>query len=273
MDYYKTLGIDQSASDDDIKKAYRKLAMKHHPDRGGDENTFKQIQEAYNVLSDAAKRAEYDNPPSQGPNRGFDGFPPGFEDLFSQFGFNGPFGFNRRPEPQRNRSMNIGIEITLEEAHKGKEILANVHLPTGREQQINVRIPAGIRNGTTLRLAGLGDDSIPNSPRGDIHLTVQVSPHAIFKRENDDLLMDIRIDAIDAMLGSLQDIKTIDGKTLELTIKPGTQPGTILSLSGYGMPAMQDSRFVGRLLVTVGINIPTMLTDNQKNKLKEIFSK
>jgi DnaJ-class molecular chaperone len=146
-------------------------------------------------------------------------------------------------------------------------------MPNGRDQQINVKIPAGIRDGTTLRLSELGDDSVPNAPKGDIHLTVQINPHPIFKRENDDLIMDVRIDAIDAMLGTTQDINTIDGKTLALTIKPGTQPGTILSLPGYGMPAMQDNRFVGRLLVNVGISIPTMLTDVQKNQLKEIFSK
>ena len=275
-DYYNTLGVPKQASADEIKKAYRKLASQHHPDKGGDTAKFQEIEEAYRTLSDPDKRQQYDNPQPQF-NGGFGGggVPPGFEDIFSQmFGGGGsPFGdmFGRRQQPPRNRTLNIQTQISLEEAFSGKEMIANLTLPNGRDQVLNIKIPKGIQDGVTLRLANMGDDSVVNAPRGDIHLTVNVRPHPVFARQGDDLIRTLEISAIDAMLGKIYQIETIDGRLLEIKISEGTQQGQILRAVGYGMPSMNDNRFVGRLLVKIDIRIPTNLTDLQKQKLQEIF--
>jgi curved DNA-binding protein len=146
MDYYNILGVDRSASQDDIKKAYRKLAAKHHPDRGGDTAKFQEISAAYDTLSDPNKRSQYDNPQPQGGFQQYGGMPPGFEEMFRGFG-NSPFGDifgQRRQQPVRNRTLNLQTQITLEEAFKGKDLLANVQLPSGRDQLLEVKIPAGV---------------------------------------------------------------------------------------------------------------------------------
>jgi curved DNA-binding protein len=275
MDYYNILGVDRSASQDDIKKAYRKLAAKHHPDRGGDTAKFQEISAAYDTLSNPDKKAQYDNPQPQFQQ--FGGVPPGFEDIFNAFGGGNPFGdiFGRRQQRQqpRNRTLNLHTSISLEDAFLGKDLTVSVTLPTGREQICEIKVPKGINDGTTLRLAGMGDDSIPNAPRGDIHLTIKVMPHHTFLRQGDDLIRNLDVCAIDAILGKTYHVDTIDGKTLELTINSGTQPGQILAAHGYGMPSINDNRFIGRMLIQVQIRIPVDLSEEQKIKLREIFSK
>jgi curved DNA-binding protein len=273
-DYYNTLGVAKQATADEIKRAYRKLASQHHPDKGGDTKKFQEIEEAYRTLSDPDKRAQYDNPAPQGFNQ-FGGVPPGFEDIMSQmFGGGGsPFGdiFGRRQQPPRNRTLNIQTQVTLEEAFSGKEMVANLTLPNGRDQILNIKIPKGIQDGVTLRLANVGDDNVPNAPRGDIHLTVGVQPHPVFARQGDDLIRSLEVSAIDAMLGKSYQIETIDGRLLEIKVPEGTQPGRILNAGMYGMPNMNDNRFVGRMLVKLDIRTPTDLTEWQKQKLREIF--
>ena len=273
-DHYQTLGINKNASPDDIKKAYRKLASQHHPDKGGDTNKFQEIQVAYDTLSDPNKRAQYDNPQPQfhggEPFGGFGGFPPGFEDIFSAFNGGHPFfGQGFRQQPQRNRILNIQTAITLEEAFHGKDLIANLQLPSGRNQVLEIKIPAGISDGTTLRLASMGDDSIPGAPRGDIHLTVNVHQHQKFARQGDDLLCKVDITCIEAMLGKIINVTTIDGKTLEITVNPGTQHGQVLAAAGYGMPKVSDNRFKGRMLISVDISIPK-LTKEQKEILQQL---
>lgn len=276
MNYYNILGVSKTADQDEIKKAFRRLASKHHPDKGGDTKKFQEIQSAYDVLSDPQKRAEYDNPRQQTNNFGFsaNGMPPGFEDIFSAFGGN-PFEniFNNRQRQARNLNINLQATIELEDAFFGKDLTISVNLPSGREQLCEIKIPKGIQDGTTLRLAGMGDDSVSNAPRGDIHLTVRIQPHNKFNRQNDDLITTLEIDAIDAMLGKAYKIDTIGGKTLEIQVNPGIQPGQMLAAHGYGMPNMNDNRFVGRMLIQVKVIIPNNLSDEQKIKLTEIFSK
>jgi curved DNA-binding protein len=278
MDHYSTLGVDRNSSPEDIKRAYRKLASQHHPDKGGDTKKFQEIEEAYRTLSDPDKRAQYDNPqPQYHGGFGGGGMPPGFEDIFSQmFGGGGnPFFGNgfRQPQSPRNRTLNIQTSISLEEAFHGKDLLANLQLPSGREQVLEIKIPPGIQDNTTLRLARMGDDSFPNVARGDIHLTVNILQHNRFLRQGDDLLFNLKISAIDAILGKTITVDTIDQKTLEVKINPGTQPGQILSASGYGMPNMNDPRFKGRMLMNIEIVIPTNLTEEQKQTLEKVFIK
>lgn len=274
-DYYQILGVSKDASPDEIKKAYRGLASKHHPDKGGDTAKFQEIQTAYATLSDAEKRHQYDNPRPDGFQQ-YGGFPPGFEDIFSHFAGGGnPFGdiFGRQQrtqQPQRNRTLNMQTSITLEEAFLGKELLATITLPSGKDQTIEVKIPAGIHDGTTLRLSGMGDNSVANLPRGDIHLTVRIEEHSRFVRNGDDLLTTLKVSAIDAILGKTEQVTTIDGKVLEVKITPGTQHGQMLGATGYGMPKMHDNRFKGRLLMQVNIVVPTNLTQTQLEKLKNL---
>jgi len=272
-DHYTTLGVGRDASPEQIKSAYRKMAAKHHPDRGGDTAAFQNIQAAYETLSDPNKRAQYDQPQPQFHQQpgGFHFHSGGFEDIFAQFTGGHPFEhfFGHRAGPVRNRTLNIQTTITLEETFHGKDLVASLQLPTGRDQTINVKIPAGIQEGTTLRLSGLGDDSIPNVPRGDLHLTVSIEPHNKFQRHGDDLHQDLEIDCVDAMLGQTIEIKTIDGKTLEINVAPGIQPGQTLCVSGQGMPKMGDNRFRGHMMLNVRIVIPKNLSDKQKSLLKQ----
>jgi len=274
-DHYNTLGVDRNASPDQIKSAYRKMAAKHHPDRGGDTAAFQNVQAAYETLSDPNKRAQYDQPQPQvhqhpGGFHFHSGMPGGFEDIFAQFTGGHPFdSFFGHRQPVRNKTLNIQTIITLEEAFYGKDLIANLTLPTGRNQTIEVKIPAGIQEGTTLRLSGLGDDSIPNMPRGDLHLTVNIQPHLIFQRNGDDLYKDLEINCVEAMLGKTIKIDTIDNRKLEINVTPGIQPGQTLCVSGQGMPKMGDNRFRGHLMLNVKVTIPKSLTDKQKTLLEK----
>jgi DnaJ-class molecular chaperone len=271
-DYYQTLGVHRGANQDEIKQAFRRMAAQHHPDRGGDTAAFQEVQAAYATLSDPEKRQQYDNPQPQFGGGGFHfgGVPPGFEDIFNAFG-NGPFGdmFGGRRQ-QRNRTLNMRTDISLEEAFSGKDLMATIVLPSGKEQLIDVKIPAGVQDGITLRLANMGDDSIPNIPRGDIHLSIHIQPHSTFTRQGDDLIRSIDVSCIDAMLGKTITVDTIDGKTLEIEVKPGTQPGQMLAANGYGMPHINDNRFKGRMLIQLNITVPT-LNDYQRDIIKQLF--
>ena len=268
--FYEILGVDKSASIDEIKKAYRKLAIEKHPDHGGDVAEFQRISEAYETLKDPNKRAAYDTPQTNNFRSGFnfEGVPPGFEDLFANFHggigrqFEEVFGF--RPRYPKNYTLNLQAAISLEEAFAGKEIVTNIKLPSGKEQIINVKIPAGIQDGMTLRLQGIGDTSIAGAPPGDIHISIHVHPHTEFRRNGDNLEQEITIDAFEAMLGVNKIIKSIDGQSLNVAIAAGTQPNTWLKFDGYGMPNLNDKRFRGAMLVNVKVTIPVLLTESQK---------
>lgn len=270
-DYYNTLGVARDASPEDIKRAFRKLASQHHPDKGGDTKKFQEIQAAYETLSDPQKRAAYDNPQPQFQQ--FGGMPPGFEDFLNSFG--GPFGdiFGRREQrSQRNRNLGFQTQITLEDVCNGKDLTLSVRLPSGREQVCEIKIPKGIQDGVTIRVPNMGDDSIPSLPRGDIHLTIHVLPHQFYQRQNDDLIYRLQVNALDAIVGKSYTIETITKKLLEVKVPPGTQHGTILAAPGYGVPNVNDNRFVGRLLIQININIPTNLSNEQINLIKQIIN-
>lgn len=261
-DHYNTLGIDKTATSDEIKSAYRKLASKHHPDKGGDTAVFQKIQAAYDTLSNPKSRAEFDNPQSHGRFNSGE-FPQGFEEFFRHFGMNGhPFS-QQRQAPNKNRTLHVQTTITLEDAFSGKEFIANIQLPNGKNHTIDAKIPAGVVNGAVIMLRGIGDDNIPDIPRGDIHLTVFVTQHARFNRDGDDLIITIDVSAFDAMLGTGVDIDTINKVSLNVTIPAGTQSGTILGAQGYGMPNMSDNRFKGRMLIRINVVIPK-LNEEQK---------
>jgi curved DNA-binding protein len=268
-DYYQTLGIPRDADQEQIKKAYRKLAMQHHPDRpGGDDTEFKKIQEAYATLSDDSAKQQYDFNPSGGsPDSpfSFGGVPPGFEHLFQQFGGM----FNNPRAVQRNRNINLQIEVSLTDIFNGKEFIANVHLPTGQEQLVNIKIPPGMHEGNSLRLAGIGDDHFKNVPRGDIILAVKINNDTQFIRRGDDLIKESDISMWDAALGCVLSVVTIDKKTFEVKITAGTNDGQIFGIANAGMPLFNHPTSRGRLLLKINVKMPSFLTEEQRTHLEK----
>jgi curved DNA-binding protein len=248
--------------------------MKHHPDRGGDEKKFKEIEEAYRTLSDPEKKRLVDagvDPNSQNQGHNWNQGPFEFHfgsdnihDIFNQFGF----GFNQRPM-RRNKSLNITIDVALEDVLSGKEINAEVGIPGGKKKVINIQIPPGIDNGQQIKYSGMGDDSIPDLRAGDLIVNVRVRPHPVFRREGDALAIEKVISVWDAILGTNLNISTIDNKIITITIPPGTQPETVLSCRGEGLPNMR-TRQRGNLLMKIKIDIPRNLDAAQKNLIETI---
>jgi curved DNA-binding protein len=285
-DYYKILGVDRKASEEDIRKAYRKLAKQYHPDYNPDnkqaEERFKEINEAYEVLSDSKKRAHYDrlgSDYSQWQRRGgtpgdfdwgqYSGFPGGarvsmddLSDLFGGGGFSDFFqsifgtGGTRasRAQPQGYEQE---FDITLEEAYKG----ATRRIQTdGREKQ--VRIPAGVRTGSRVRVAGAGPNGL------DLYLIVNVLEDRRFEREGSDLHTTATIDVFTAILGGEAEVETMAGK-IKLNIPAGTQPDQVFRLRGRGMPHLKDPKSKGDLFVKVKVQIPKYLSTKQRELLAE----
>jgi curved DNA-binding protein len=295
-DYYKLLGVEKTASQDEIKKAYRKLAVKYHPDKNqGDRNAeakFKEVAEAYEVLADAEKRKQYDQlganwkqyqnsgfDPSSNNRRGgrytyetnsddsefFGGS--GFSDFFESF-------FGRGRSRGRSASYDYDFEspesdlvgeipISLEEAYHGAERIISL-----QEEKIKVKIKPGAYDGLKLRVKGKGQKS-SSGKSGDLYLTVKINPHAIYERKEDDLHMEAPLDLFTALLGGKQEIAALSGK-VSIPIKEGTQNGKIVRLKGKGMPAYGKDNSFGDLYVKLIIRLPERLTDEQKALLKKL---
>lgn len=274
MDYYSTLGLKRGASADEIKKAYRSMAMKHHPDRGGDEKKFKDISAAYETLSDPQKKQMYDmgvdpNQPHRGGhyNQGPFEFHFGsnnFDDIFNNFGF----GFNQRPM-RRNKSVNINVDLTLDDVLNGRTINAEISIPGIKKKVINIDIPPGIEHGQHIRYERMGDDSISNLPPGDLMVNVHIRPHPVFQREGDSLIVEKIISVWDAMLGCDVTINTLNGKELSIVVPSGVQSDTVLSCKGEGLPNMR-TRQRGNLLIRIKVEIPRNLTESQKDLIGKI---
>lgn len=273
MDYYSTLGLNRGASEEEIKRAYRSMAMKHHPDRGGDEKKFKEIEEAYRFLSDPEKKRIVDmgGDPNSQQRGGFYGQGPfefhfgsgNFEDVFNQFGF----GF--RQPLRKNKSLNITVEVSLEEVLKGKVISAEIGMPGGKKKIMSIEIPAGVETGQQIKYQGMGDDSLPNLRPGDLIVNIVVTPHKTFRRDGDSLIYDKHISAWDLMLGSEMEITTLDNKNLKISIPAGTQPETVLSCKGEGLPNIR-SKIRGNLLIKIKAEIPKNLNNHQKDLIQKI---
>jgi curved DNA-binding protein len=275
-DHYQTLGVSPTATPDEIKKAYRSLANKHHPDKGGDQAKFKDISVANDTLSDPQKRAEYDQMRMGGPQVRFT--TGGFQDLNDLFGGNpfgsSPFGdiFGRAHHQQhlrKNRDLNIQCQVTLLDSFQGKQLEAQYKLPSGRTQTVVINVPAGIEHGSTIRYGGLGDDSIPNQPRGDLNVTIIVLPDPNFERRGFDLYTNIDISPIEAMIGCRKRIQTITGNIVELEIRPGVESGVEYASAGQGFTNVHN-QMKGRFISVVRIKTPTVLDPVLVQQLKDI---
>jgi len=217
MTYYTTLNVNKDASPSDIKKAYRKLASKHHPDKGGDTAKFQEIQEAYDVLSDETKRKEYDNPHSQ------------FH--FNQGGNEDIVDIMRKfqEEQMRNQPVQLVITLTLEEAYSGTKRV----IPMGNKHS-TVEVPEGIEDASSIRYGGLGPDG------RDLLVHYRISPHPIFKRVGNDLVIIKKVSIWDLLAGASTTVETIDNRKLKINIKEHTEPGTKMRLSKQGMKPHGD---------------------------------
>jgi DnaJ-class molecular chaperone len=235
MDYYKTLGVNRNASPDDIKKAYRRLAGQHHPDKGGDTATFQKIQEAYETLSDPQKKQQFDNPnPFGGMNFGHPGGSPfnfqfhqqsfDMNDVFGQMFGGGPFG----QRPQQKPQYKTTVVVTLEQVYNGGEQSLQFN-ELGGTSTVQIQIPKGIENGATLKYENLIKDSI-------LFVEFRVVPHQKFQRQGSDLIAEQEVSILDLITGSSFKFTTLSGKTLDVSVRPQTSPNSTLRISGEGLP-------------------------------------
>jgi len=295
-DYYKTLGVSKNTKDDEIKKAYRKLAMKYHPDHTkGDksaEEKFKKISEAYAVLSDKEKRKQYDTFGSDGFHqrfsqedifRSFD-----FGDIFKEFGFGGtnpfmgrrggmrfsfgsgsPFGSHPgRQQQVKGSDLVYELPLTLQEVAKGtNKVISFDH--KGRSEKITVKILKGMITGKKLRLAGKGEPSPYGGPPGDLYIQSKVLNDPQYDVKEYDLYLNRDIRLTEAILGRSISVPTLDGKELSLKIPPGTRHGTKMRLSGHGLPVMKG-RKKGDLYVHIHVVMPERLNKEQKKLIEKL---
>lgn len=269
MNHYETLGISENASQDDIKKAYKKLAMKHHPDRGGDTKYFQSLSEAYETLSDPQKRQEYDMTRNGSPfinvNTG------NMHDIFG-FHMNDMFGhFFRHEVRQKNRDLNIQCTITFKQSFTGTQLEANYKLPSGKDQHLTIDIPPGISNGQAIRYARYGDDSFPHLPRGDLNVTVLVTPDEKFERKGDDIITQIKISPFEAMTGCVKEVVSVTDEISSITINPGTQSNSHYVKRGLGFRNLHNKQ-LGNFIVVVEVEIPAITDPILKNKVQELHA-
>ena len=297
IDYYKILGVDKSASRDDIKKAFKKLARKYHPDLNpNDPNAkqrFQEINEANEVLGDPEKRKKYDQygehwkhadefeaqkqRQQQGggfagggqywsSGGGFSGM--GDEGEFSDF-FESLFGSRRgggRSAGFRGQDYNAELHLSFHDAAKTHKQVLSVH-----GKNIRITVPAGVADGQTIKLKEQGAPGVNGGPNGDLYITFVIAEDPVFKRLGNDLYVTAPLDLYTAILGGEQMVDTMDGK-VKLKVKPGTQNGAKVRLRGKGFPVYKEEGKFGDLIVTYSVQIPTNLTEKQKAFFKELQS-
>ena len=284
--YYDILGVDEKATSADITRAFKELAKQHHPDRGGDKDRFQEISEAHDTLKNSQKRHDYDTMRKFGGTRQGGGEHPFFNedifgDFFSGFGNEGfTFNFtgrngderifrNVRNQPRGNRNVQVRMAISIKEAMMNSEKTINYKLPSGRDEFATVKIPAGVQHGVTFKFSGMGDDSIRNMPRGDLMVVMSVLDSDGYTRKVNDLYTDKTIDCFQAVRGHEFNLKTLDDKIIKVKVPAGTQPGTLLTLKGLGMPVHKTLNIRGNLYVKIHILIPQLSAADLK-KIKDL---
>lgn len=274
MNYYKTLGLNSNATDDDVKQAYRKLAMKHHPDRGGDEAEFKKIKEAYEAITSGRANTsgfhEFNN-----RSRGPFGFGNGFEDLqdiIRRTQRGGSWSFDDWREPDiKNPDVNISIDCTLEEAHRGFTKEIEFTLPDGEIKQMSISFPAGSTEDIKIRFAGDGGQITKDRPPGDLYAKIRIQPHGLWKLSNKDLHATVRINAWQAMFGTDIEITDIDGSTISISVPAGSQPGSQLRLRNRGFN-VRGTSVRGNAFIQLEITIPKLNPEDQTKTIVDLQS-
>ncbi len=310
-DYYKVLGVDRNATGDQIKKAYKKLAFKYHPDKNPDdkkaEERFKEISEAYAVLSDKQKREQYDRFGSAGFHQRYsqeDIFRgSNINDIFSEMGFGndifsfifgggrrsagfgggkrstvnfdvndlfgggGGFGAQQQAHAQKGNDLSIDLNIDFMEAVSGAEKTVE-YMYDGQKQGVKLKIPPGIDTGQKMRLSGKGGQSPLGGSRGDLYFNIRVQEHPVFKRDKNNIFVDKKIKLSEAALGTTVDVPTLDGSK-RLKVPAGTQPGTKLRIKGAGVPNFKKPGR-GDEYVCIKVDVPKPASDRQKKLFQDL---
>ncbi|GEM77818.1 DnaJ C-terminal domain-containing protein [Vibrio superstes] len=289
-DYYEVLGVSKASSEKEIKKAYKKLAMKYHPDKNPDdaqaEESFKEVKEAYEILTNTEKRQEYDRfGHAAFDNSGFgqrqrqSGFSgSGFEDMFgggfrqqSQGfgGFEDIFAQSRgggRTRPRKGQDFEFNLSVDFVDAVKGAEKI--IELPiNGQQKKINVKIPEGIKDGEKIRFSGKGGLSANGGPSGDLLIIINIRSHPVLKRDENNLIYTSHIDMVTAALGGEVEVNVFDSR-FKLKVPVGTQSGRKFKVSGKGVTSRKG--VTGDLLVVIQVDTPTQLTEQQKALLEQL---
>ncbi len=306
MEYYETLGLAKAASPEEIKKAYRKLAFKYHPDKNNGnkeyEAKFKEISEAYAVLSDPEKKKQYDTYGSAGFHqryskedifKNFD-----LNDILRQFGFGGNFNstgfrsnmggsssphgysFFGQPNgaqagcgggchaPAKGQDITYQLSVSLQDVLYGNE--KEITLRTnGKTENVSVKIPMGIEEGKKLRLKGKGGAAPPGGIPGDLYLKIQLEPHSVFQREGEDLIYHKKVTFSEACLGAKIEVESLDDKKFMVTLPPGTNGDSRLRIKGQGLPSGPIGER-GDLYVKIGVDIPKELSEAQIKAIKSL---
>lgn len=291
-DYYQTLGVERSASAEDIKKAYRKLAHKYHPDVSKEKDAearFKDVAEAYDTLKDPEKRAAYDQLGTRAAGQDFQPPPDWAEHFggFADFGAEdidladllaslaGGRGRTRGPRVQRGQDLDATAHIGLEDAYHGREIEVSLALPElddqgvvrRRNRTFRIRVPRGAQDGQKLRLAGKGGPGQNGGPAGDLYITLAIEPHPRFRVEGSDLYTSLPLAPWEAVLGASVVVETLDG-AVELKIPPGTPAGRTFRIAGRGMAGSDGAR--GDLYAVAEIRVPTQPSENERKLFEEL---
>ena len=295
IDYYKVLGLNKNATDEDIKKAFRKMARKHHPDVNPNDKTakekFQQINEANEVLSDPDKRAKYDKYgkdwmhaeefekarqqraqyQSSGGGGGSsfrtESFGGGqdFSEFFESMFGGESFGYRQRGQSKfRGQDYNAELHLELKDVYTTEKQTLTVN-----GKKIRITIPAGVENGQTIKISGHGGPGVNGGPNGDLLITFQIKPHPVFRREKADLYRDMPLDIYTAVLGGEINVETFDGM-VKIKVKEGTQNETKVKLKGKGFPVYKNEGQFGDLYVTYKLNVPTNLSAREKELFTEL---
>lgn len=305
-DYYKTLGVPRTASSDEIKKAFRKLARKHHPDAGGDEAKFKEINEAYEVLSDDKKRQLYDQygtanenqiPHGWGGGQGFSvedifggaggaggaSFSGSWSDILesirrgegafgTEWNFGG-FGGQGQPRARRGQDMNVTLDVTFDEAFHGAEKRVTVRIPGKSESDtLTVKIPAGAVDGGRLRFKGKGGLGQDGGEAGDLLITTKIGPHPYYRRNKADVVVKTPVTVAEAALGASIVVPAPDGTKVRVKVPAGTQDGTVLTIKGKGAPDVKRKGSFGNLKIELDVKVPKSMNAKQKAAMEEFMA-
>ncbi|MBS3756084.1 MAG: J domain-containing protein [Desulfobacterales bacterium] len=310
-DYYKVLGVDKNASQEDIKKAYRKLAMKYHPDHASgskeNEEKFKEISEAYAVLSDPEKRKQYDSYGDEdfrqrysqedifkdvdlgdilrefgfggssffsfggGGGRGKTGRRTQFSfDPESMFGFGGAGGGGQQAQTRmKGQDVEYELPLSLQEIATGTSKTVSLQTPSGKTESLTVKIPKGLITGKKVRLTGRGEPSPYGGPSGDLYIRSKLTEDPVYSQKEYDLYVNREVRLTEALLGTTVEVPTLDGKHLSMKVPAGTQHKSRLRLPGQGLPHMRDSG-KGDMYVVINVKMPKKLTDKQRELIESL---
>lgn len=253
-DYYSILGVPRTATDEDIKRAYRRLASQHHPDKGGDKARFQEIQQAYSVLSDTAQRQQYDNPGVY-INTGGPHF--NFHDIFDMFGTR----FQNDSRANRVPTIRVQLWISLQDVALGGTRVIGLNGLQG-DATVEIRLPQGLEDGDSVRYPGLA----PN--HADLVVIFRIKPDPTWRRHGNDVMIERRVNVWDLILGSSLVVDTLSGKSIEIKIPAGTQSGTVLKVKNHGLPK-KNSSMMGDLMVTVQAQLPEQISETLLEHIRQ----